>query len=63
MVRPPLFRDGTSGTTSNKEQVLASVALAVAIHRWVSTPVSLWFPLNLQTAYFSPTFSKQVRNP
>ena len=36
LVRPPLFRDGTSDTTSNKEQVLATVVPTVAIRRCVS---------------------------
>ena len=31
LVRPPLFYGGTSGTTSNTEQVLASMAPTVAI--------------------------------
>ena len=43
LVRPPLFRDGTSDTTSNKEQVLATVVPTVAIRRCVSIHVGPLF--------------------
>ena len=59
-----LLCDSTSGSTSDKEQILASMAPAVDVHRWVSTPVSSLLPptlpLDPKTAYFSPVHTKQV---
>ena len=44
LVCSPLFRDGISGTTRNKEQVLATMVHTLDVHRWVSAPVDPLFP-------------------
>ena len=61
LVRSSLFRDGTSGTKGNEEQVLAGVVPNVDVRRWVSTPLDPQFSTTPKQRFFIPhTQSKCV---
>jgi hypothetical protein len=63
-----LFRDGTSCTEGNKEQVLATMVPTMVIRRLVCTPLGPVAPppvtpSQLRNSVFDPLFTKSVSNP